>query len=70
MGLSKQAAFCVLFSHTEYSTVIEMSVAVVECMQEILSSIIVELAAILLCIQEAQGLNLDPKSAMFPEICS
>jgi hypothetical protein len=70
MGLSKEATFCVLFSHTVHSTLIEMSVAVVVCMQEMVPSVTVKLAAILLCIQEAQGLNLDPKSAMFPEICS
>jgi hypothetical protein len=74
MELSREAmsctTLCVLFSHTEYSTLIEMSVAVILCMQEILPCIAVEWAAILPCIQEVQGLNLDPKSAMFPDICS
>lgn len=46
-----------LLLHTEYSTLIDTSVGIIMCM----ASIAVEWAAILLCVQEVQGLNLDPK---------
>jgi len=61
MELSKKhctgISTCVLLLHTEYSTLIDSSVGIIVCMP----STAVEWAAILLCVQEAQVLNLDPK---------